>query len=501
MSLAAMSNIRLKYSGLMGFLSKIVSVFTGLLFTILVTRRLSQESFGTWQFYSSLLSYFALPASITCYWITRDMARGEPVAKSGVFLANAASLFSTMLFIILSPVFVESVEIDIPTMLVFGLWIIAIYQMSSLQSICHATMPQMVGYGTIVFETSKVVIGALLVGYLRLSLFGAVISIDLALFIQMLFYLAFYLTRVPESLKGKVSLGRLDRWFRMGWIPLVSLTPGLIVSQDVLVVTLITGSLLPAAYLKAASVFAVVIGFSETLAIGLYPKLLSGGTSKDVEESIELILLFLIPMVLGQLILAELLLYVLGKNYAQIYNVLRVMSLCSALNVTGKVFSTIILGVEKADVNEKPTWRSLAKSYLIRVPIVESAGSIMYIIMVSIIAKVLNDLKSSMVMISLATVSCLLLVNLFFTLYFLKTARKIVSFNLDLRRILKFLASGLTMSTVLILLYPESAKSVQILTVLTSLIPMLLIGVFIYFITLYLIDNKFRRLLKNIWKR
>jgi len=43
-----MSGIRVTYSGLVSFGINLISVVTGLVFTLIVTRKLSVEEFGTW---------------------------------------------------------------------------------------------------------------------------------------------------------------------------------------------------------------------------------------------------------------------------------------------------------------------------------------------------------------------------------------------------------------------------------------------------------------------
>lgn len=488
-----MSEIRLRYSGLVNFASRVLSVATGLMFTMLVTRRLSEETFGTWQFYSSLLSYFTIPSYIANYWLIRDLRRGKPAAKSGVIFNSVTSLFSATVFMFLSPIFTSNVSIDMSTMLAFVLWIIATYHTSSLESTCYGSEPHIAGYGTMVFEFSKVVIGTILVGYFRLSLAGAVLSVDLALMIQAIYYSI----RLSKHFTKSFPLGEVSRWFKMGWIPLTSIAPGLVFSLDALTLTLLTGSLLPVAYIRAANIFAGVIGFSGSLAIGLYPKLLSGGTSRDVEESLELVFLFLVPMVLGQLVLAEPLLYLLREQYAPVHNVLRIMSICYMAIVIKSVFSTIILGIENVDLNENVKWRDMAKSYLMKIPLIDLASSIAYIVTTSIITKILADLESPSMLVSLSAALCYLLVNVLLALYYLRISRRLIEFDLNLRRVFKFLASGITMSIALFLLYPESAKSGQIIVVVISLMPVILIGIVVYFTTLYLIDSRFRILLKE----
>jgi phage shock protein PspC (stress-responsive transcriptional regulator) len=57
------------------------------------------------------------------------------------------------------------------------------------------------------------------------------------------------------------------------------------------------------------------------------------------------------------------------------------------------------------------------------------------------------------------------------------------------------------MSSILLLLYPESAKSQQIIIVLTSLMPVIVVGMIVYFGTLFLIDQKSREMFKTILRQ
>ncbi|MBO3800346.1 MAG: hypothetical protein FGF52_04770 [Candidatus Brockarchaeota archaeon] len=484
-----MSSIRLRYSGLVNFISRIISVGTGLMFTIVVSRRLSEEAFGTWQFYSSILSYFTIPLCIVNYWLIRDLGRGRTVVKSGVFFNSFLSLILALAFLTVLPVFSSQVFIDMPTACAFVLWIIVIYHTASLEAVSQGTAPQVIGYGIIVFEISKVIIGAILVGYMRLLLLGAVLSVDLALLIQALYYFL----KLSKYFRGNFSLEDVQRWFRMSFVPLISAAPSFVTMLDVLVLTFTTGSILPVAYVKVVNLFASAIAFSGALAIGLYPKLLSGGTGRDIESSIDLVLMFLIPMVFGQLVLAEPLLYILREEYGPLYNVLRVSSLCYAIIVFKGIFSMVIQGIERVDEMENLTLKKLAGSYLMKIPLIELMGSISYVAILSLTVKILHDLGSSSVLISLSSISCSLLVNIILTLYYLKVSRNIVRYRFNFYRIFKFLLSGAIMSILLLLFYPESAKSEQIFIVMVSLMPAVLLGIIVYFTILFIIDGELRK--------
>ena len=63
-----MSSIRVTYSGLIAFVISIVSVFTGLVFTIIVTRQLTQEEFGTWGIIGAMTGYMLIFEPIINHW-------------------------------------------------------------------------------------------------------------------------------------------------------------------------------------------------------------------------------------------------------------------------------------------------------------------------------------------------------------------------------------------------------------------------------------------------
>jgi len=56
------------------------------------------------------------------------------------------------------------------------------------------------------------------------------------------------------------------------------------------------------------------------------------------------------------------------------------------------------------------------------------------------------------------------------------------------------------MSIMLLIFYPESAKSEQIFVVIVSLIPVILLGIITYSTVLLAIDSESRKLLKNALK-
>ena len=79
-----MSNIRVTYSGLIAFVVGLSSVLTGLIFTLIVTRRFSPEEFGLWGLIGSIVAYFLISEVTISFWATRHTARGEKVGKTAI---------------------------------------------------------------------------------------------------------------------------------------------------------------------------------------------------------------------------------------------------------------------------------------------------------------------------------------------------------------------------------------------------------------------------------
>ena len=105
-----MSNIRVTYSGLINFVIGIISVFTGLIFTLTVTRKLPQEELGTWALIGSLLVYATIISPIIDYWLTREIARGKKSGKTGIISTGFFSVIGLTIFVILA--YFVSIESD-----------------------------------------------------------------------------------------------------------------------------------------------------------------------------------------------------------------------------------------------------------------------------------------------------------------------------------------------------------------------------------------------------
>ena len=79
-----MSGIRVTYKGLISLIGGIISIFTGIIFTLIITRSVTPEEYGTWGLIIGLITYVTLVGPIVSYWSTRDTARNYQSGKTAI---------------------------------------------------------------------------------------------------------------------------------------------------------------------------------------------------------------------------------------------------------------------------------------------------------------------------------------------------------------------------------------------------------------------------------
>ena len=82
------SKIRLRYSGLVVFTSRLISIAAGLAFVLMIIRNVAEEQFGIWGNLSDVLSYFILLSTVFPFWATRFVARKHAGSARTGLVAN-----------------------------------------------------------------------------------------------------------------------------------------------------------------------------------------------------------------------------------------------------------------------------------------------------------------------------------------------------------------------------------------------------------------------------
>jgi hypothetical protein len=259
--------------------------------------------------------------------------------------------------------------------------------------------------------------------------------------------------------------------------------------------------MVPIAYFKAALIFGSVVGYAGAISFAIYPKILKEGVGNSksyIEDIISLTNMFGIPMMIGAIILSEPLLCIFREDYGVAKVALAILAVSNLLGANRSIFTSILLGSEKADENVDSFSEDLVRSLLFKVPVIDSLNSLLYILTFVPVAFLLASFNMRYEYFATAMALCNLLWNLFFTFYYFAKVKAIVKLDFPKSLLAKYFFSSLLMTFVLILTYPKTAVSEKLLLVVSGVFPAIAIGAIVYFSVLLLIDKNTRALAKKV---
>lgn len=490
-----MNNIRVTYSGLIALVVGLISVLTGIVFTLIVTRRLSPEEFGVWSIIGSMISYFLIVEPVISFWSTRQIARGEEVGKTALISSTSFSLCSIPIYLIFAYFVSNIAHSHLDSMILAAMLLPVTFLSQTLTGINMGHKPHVTSYGLLSFELLKIPAGLALVYFLDLGVNGAIIATTIGYLVKILVQ-AYY---GKARLKDKFNIMVLKRWIKLSWIPLYSNLAHVIWALDVVLYSIIVSSVKGVAYFSASLAIAAIIGHAGLISQALYPKLLAKGSYDYAKENFTRLMYFAIPLLGITVVFSKLALFALNPAYADASIVVVILAFRTFFYVITGILYQILLGIEKIDVEQNPKYSSLAKSKLIFLPTITNIHYGSYIIMLTITLFILNssgaselELVTSWSMISLA-------LQIPFLIYAWILVQKNIKFSIPYTNILKYIG-GTTSFVVVFFLTSGSIINYEpsIYIFLPSLILQLGICIGVYLLVTYVIDNKTRILFKSV---
>jgi hypothetical protein len=489
-----MSNIRVTYSGLISLLVGIVSTITGLIFTLIVTRSLTPDEFGSWGLIGGLIMYVMILDPIVTYWTTREIARGEDSGKTAIITHGLFSLIALILYVIIA-FFVANETVVTFDVLVLGAMLIPVMFINrALTALNLGWKPQATSYGIIAFELSKIPLALILVYHFNLGLEGAIISTTIS-YVASIIILSI---NSRSKLKVKFKTFYIKKWTKFFWIPLYRKGQSVVFSFDVAIFAIITDSVFGIALFSVSLAVSILVGHAGLIAQAIYPKLLSGSKKNYLNENLIRFFYFAFPLTAISIVFAQPALFALNPEYEIATIVVIIMSIRTFFYVLSNIFQSAIHGAETIDTKENPKFSDFVKSKLFILPTILL---IQYSLYVSILAIVLFLTKDNSTQLELVINWALiaLIVQIPFTAYFYKVTKKQFSLNLDVITTIKYLSSSILVFSLTyfvtenFLIYQES-----IFNFLPNLVLYVGLGVLMYIGLTFFIDNKTKMLIKSI---
>lgn len=492
-----MSGIRVTYSGIISFIIGIVSVFTGLIFTLIVTRQLSQEEFGTWALIGGLTTYALILRPLISFWSVREIARGEKSGKTAILSTNLIAIIGIMIYLLIAFLFGEHTDVD-KTILLFAVILIPVeFVRNELSRIGQGSQPQVEEYGVMAFELTKIPIALLLIYFLDMGLIGLIITSVIATFSSIIILLI----RTFDQLRGKFNKNYLKKWFKLFWLPMYPNIAQIITVSDIAIFTLFTGSATGLAYWAAANAVSRFVNNSAKIGKAVYPKLLSGAKKEYFEKNLTLVFYFSFPLSAMSLAFAKPALFALNPIYDSAAVIVIFLIPMIFLRMLSEIFRGALSGIEKVDTNENSTFKDYLKSKLFFLPTVWNIQRGVYlgslVIMLMIFVPIIEadvDLVMYWAIVALAT-------QIPYTIYLYVLLKKEFRPQLNLKTVFKYLLTSIFVFGATFVLMEEYLEyKIGIFDFLPGFLLFVALGVTSYLAITYIIDSKTKTLFKLIIK-
>jgi hypothetical protein len=269
---------------------------------------------------------------------------------------------ATLVYLLLIPLITSALGIGatyLPIYFIVSIQIIELHSIAVLEACLQARVPQNVGYGLIVQQVCKVILGYLFIVQLNQLLLGAVVSTIAAFALQTVYY---FRLLAPE-LKKRIKWEYLKEWLKGSLVNIYNVA-GNQIAAYIFILLFAYGGEGARGRLGAAAIVVNVITYSSFLAYALYPKLLAERKPEDITTSIKMVLMFAIPLTIGAIALSDSYITILTETYRDAAPVLIVLAIDSFVSVVSGLFSNVLFGVETVDEGAKLSLRQLTKSRL-----------------------------------------------------------------------------------------------------------------------------------------
>ena len=489
----------LRKNGLVIFGSRLASIVTGWFFLLMVTGWLNPARFGLWEIITDYVTFASYPAGLLSFWATREVARGKLVGKA-LFVCNLGlSGFGIGIYGLFTLAY-GGFGSDIGPFLLALLLVPLAYWNQAAASVAIGSRPSMMGYSLLVSEAAKLVVAypALYIYHLEIS--GVVLAIIVSYFVQSLVIMV----GVSGALSGPIDFGAVRRWLNDIWVPVLYLIPSQLGIADTFVASAATGSTDLAGYYQAAFSLALMVSYAGLLASALYPLLVKGGRSDAPSVTLDLVLMFAIPMAVGNIALAPTFLALLRAEYvAAATNVtfaLGVLSLWGLLVALSLFTDNTLLGLETADVAEKRSFGGYMRSSFGFVSGVNSALLVVFLVGVFFVVTIgrAAGIDPGMIVAYWAILQFAILLP--GVALKLRRVRSKTSLRFP-RALPAYILSSAVMAAVLLMLAgsapPPGSDRIPLGEAVLGLVG---VGAGVYFAVLFALDGGFRRLVSSVFR-
>jgi O-antigen/teichoic acid export membrane protein len=490
------SSSGLKSTGVIVFSGRIVSAFTGLLFTVMAARWLNTSGFGTQEVIVTLVTFASYPVGTVAYWATRDIARGRLVGRTALISSALLSFVGLMVYLGFTYLTFPRIAASVTPFLLGALLVPLSYWNAAASAMVTGYRPSVYGISLAISEVAKIVVAYEGLYVYRLGIEGVIVALLTAYLIQSA--VSTYMVRNVVS--EKFDSAEVRRWARLAWLPALSYLPTSLAVADTYVVALSHGTSVVGIYQASFNV-ASVVTYSLGLVFSMYPLLLKGGDTRLPAVSLEFSLLFAVPMAVGCATLSGQILYLFGPNYVDGALGLGILAFMFVFNNVSLIIDSTLMGTEKVDTGQTPSFGKLAGSNLVFVPLANIAYGIVYLVLLYLALSFANSNGFGNSTTVAIWASIQFVVTIAFILVKLRRTRGVATLLPGMSVAYYFVAAAAMAGIVYVAAPNVAIRSVDTLIYGGRLLLLVLLGAVVYFGVVYALDSKFRELFKSFLRQ
>jgi len=489
-----LSKVRLRLSGALMFAANLVGYLTGFLFTVFITRRLSEEEFGVWALIGSFITYSLLPFNLVGSWISRDAARGKRILSSAAALFLLLTPISIIIYFSIALGSAAAINYD-PGIIALGIIVLIPYILLTLgTAIQTGYAPQNLGIARIIFEISKVAIAFYLVVTLRLGLLGAFLSLSIAYLLQA----TLLLKKSKPLFQKQISRNLITKWVKGAPINVIQALNNALAVTDTVLIGLITGSAIATGYWQAAVTASTLVASSSLLMTGLAPRLLSGGSQRDLDKVLDFTMMLAIPMLFGFLVLSKDILWILRPTYSAAWIAASLLAIRGVAGILSRLGFLTVFGTDEFDKGENVSLKDYFKSRIFLLNKINLILSVLYVSSVSVFLLVTKTWSLSVVELVTSVAAISLMFAILRSVINLKLMKKLTKLKLTYGNLSHYVAASIIMVALIYLLRTRIGRlPSRALEAAPPILFLVILGAIIYGTILYVTNQDFRNLIKE----
>jgi O-antigen/teichoic acid export membrane protein len=375
-----MSTIRPTYSGLIFLIVSISTIFTGLMFTVVLTRNLSQLDYGTWGIINSILVYGILYNNITTFWITREIARGTNSAITGLFSNSIFAVIGITIYVIIAYIVSFQTDVDVGILLLGIILIPLISIWNTFVAINMAWKPHVASYGVVTFAITQSLLVVFFFAFMELGIFEVILSTAVAKSASILILVKY----TKKKIQMPIQFQLIKKWLKLSWVSLYPNIVGLLSVTDVIIFSIIIGSAEIIAFWVVSFAISNIVSNTQAFVQGAAPKLLREEGKEFLKSNINYFFYFTIPLSGLIIIFSKPALYLLNPIYETAYLATVFLTFTLFFRTISNVFQSYIIGDEKVDKFEFSSFKDYAKSSLFSLPTIQLIKLVIYLSVLTI---------------------------------------------------------------------------------------------------------------------